>query len=56
MYTATFGLPLTRVTSPQVVDAQELTPISHFDAAPCVIVVAAFFGNVRLIDNRVLPL
>lgn len=38
----------------QVVDADELVPVSELGTRPVLLAVAAFFGAVRLIDNIVL--
>lgn len=38
----------------EVVDAEELSSVEEAGAQPTLIAVAAKFGKVRLIDNRVL--
>ncbi len=49
------GAPLARVDYAEIVDAEDLQPITGPLERPAVMALAVFFGKTRLIDNLVVP-
>lgn len=50
------GEPLAALEYVEVVDTASLTPVASVESGRAVILLAAWFGDVRLIDNRVLSI
>lgn len=49
------GAPLARVDYAEIVDAEDLQPVTGLLERPAVMALAVFFGKTRLIDNLVVP-
>lgn len=49
------GAPLARVDYAEIVDAEDLQPVTGLLERPAVLALAVFFGKTRLIDNLVVP-